>query len=143
MSLQDPNKKMSKSDPNQNASVFLFDSPDVITKKIMSAVTDSGAEIKASPEKLGVTNLLGIIAEFSEMDISEAEKLFDGKSYGDFKKTVAEVIVEKLGPLQQRYAEIRGDDEKLLETLREGAEKAKAISGKKLEAVYGKVGFIK
>lgn len=142
MSLQDPTKKMSKSDPNQNASVFLFDDAESIRKKIMSAVTDSESEVKASPDKQGITNLLGIFSEFSGISMEEAEKQFEGKTYGDFKNAVADVVVEKLEPLQEKYEQIRKDDDALIKTLREGAEKAKAISSKKLKEVYGKVGFI-
>lgn len=143
MSLSEPTKKMSKSDSNQNASVFLFDEPDVIRKKIMSAVTDSGDEVRAEKGKEGIANLLGIYSEFSGVNVEEAEREFEGKNYGEFKEKVAEVVVEKITPLKEKYFEIRGDDEKLLQILKEGAEKAQAISHKKLEEVYGKVGFVK
>jgi tryptophanyl-tRNA synthetase len=143
MSLVDPTKKMSKSDPNQNASLLLFDAAEEITRKVKSAVTDSGAEIKASPEKPGITNLLTIYAEFSGRSLDEVEKSFGGKSYGEFKEEVVRMIIEKLKPLQEKYAEIRKDDTKLVETLREGAKKAQEISHKKLLEVYEKVGFIK
>lgn len=142
MSLQDPTKKMSKSDENQNASVFLFDSPEAIKKKIMSAVTDSESEIKASAVKPGITNLLGIYADFMEVRVDEAEKQFAGKSYGEFKQAVAKVVATRLKPIQEKYAEIRKDDAKLLAILQEGAQKAQEISHKKLEEVYEKVGFI-
>jgi len=143
MSLQNPEKKMSKSDPNQNASVFLFDEPDTITKKIMSAVTDSGSEITRGEGKEGITNLLSIHSEFSEISIEDAEREFSGKSYGEFKSEVAKVVVEKLSPLKEKYLEIRKDDEALINTLKKGSEKAYEISHKKLEEVYEKVGFIK
>lgn len=143
MSLVDPAKKMSKSDPNTNASVFLFDEPEIVRKKIMSAVTDSGAEVKASSEKAGITNLLVIYSEFAEVGLEDAEQAAQGLSYGDFKEKVADIVVEKLKPIQEKYAEIRKDDNKLLETLRTGAKRAGEISHKKLEEVYEKVGFIK
>lgn len=143
MSLINPTKKMSKSDTNQNASVFLFDTPEAITKKIMSAVTDSETEIKASPEKAGITNLLAIYAEFKETSIEEAEKHFSGNTYGEFKEAVAELVIKKLKPLQEKYNEIRSDDAKLINILKDGAVKAQEISHKKLEEVYDKVGFVK
>lgn len=142
-SLADPTKKMSKSDANLNASVFLFDEPEVITKKIMSAVTDSGTEIKAQLGKEGIANLLTIYAEFSGVSIEEAEREFSGKTYGDFKARVAQVVINKLTPLKEKYLEIRKDDEKLIQVLKDGSEKAYAISHKKLEEVYEKVGFVK
>lgn len=142
-SLSDPTKKMSKSDPNHGASVFLFDEPDDIRKKLMSAVTDSGSEVKSSAEKPGITNLLGIYAEFSGVSIEEAEREFSGKTYGDFKARVAEMVTDKLTPLKEKYLEIRKDDGKLTQILKDGSEKAYAISHRKLQEIYEKVGFVK
>jgi tryptophanyl-tRNA synthetase len=122
--------------------VFLFDEPEVARKKIMAAVTDSGSEIKLSPDKPGITNLLGIYAEFSGISAEDAESKVQGLSYSDFKGKVADVVTEKLKPLQEKYAEVRKDDAKLLATLQGGAQKAREISNKKLDEIYEKVGFV-
>lgn len=144
MSLQDPTKKMSKSDPKADASIFLFDDPETIRRKVVSAVTDSGGEIKGSddPAKAGINNLLTLYSELSGKSVDELEKEFQGKGYGEFKSALSDLIVGSLEPLQAKYREIRENDEQLRDTLREGAARAKEISGVKLREVYNKIGFI-
>ena len=103
MSLADPTRKMSKSDSNEKATVFILDEPDKIKKKLASAVTDSGTEIKYSPEKPGVSNLLGIHSALSGLSIKELEVHFEGKGYGVLKSEVAELIIENLTPVRKKY----------------------------------------
>lgn len=142
MSLADPSKKMSKSDPNPDSRIHLMDSEEEIHRKLSKAVTDSGSDIKYDPEsKAGISNLIEIYSELSDRSISEIEENFKDKGYGDFKKAVAEVIVQNLKPLQAKFKEIR-DDSKLTEVLKKGADRAREISGKKLKEVYVKIGFV-
>ena len=140
MSLSDPTKKMSKSDPKGD--IFLKDEPAVIRKKIMSAVTDSGSEVKYDVEnKPGISNLLTIYAAINDMSIEEAEKKFEGFRYGDFKKAVADAVVEELEPFQAKYREIL--ESKAYEAvLKEGAKRANEVAGKTLERVKKAVGLL-
>ena len=140
MSLSDPTVKMSKSDPKGD--VFLKDDPAVIRKKIMSAVTDSGCEVKYDVEnKPGISNLLTIYCALKDISIEEAEKLFEGYRYGDFKKAVADAVLEELEPFQARYREILANKsyERVLE---EGAKKASVIANKTLKRVQKAVGLL-
>ncbi|MDQ3099170.1 MAG: tryptophan--tRNA ligase [bacterium] len=141
-SLLDPNKKMSKSDSNPNATVNLLDPEEVIRKKIKSATTDSGSDIKYDMEnKPGVSNLLDLYSQTSSKSVEEIEKECVGKRYGEFKEIVAESVVNCLGQLQAKYYELRNSD-KLEGILKQGAEKSYQLSHKKLEEVYRKVGFV-
>jgi tryptophanyl-tRNA synthetase len=141
MGLVDPTKKMGKSDSNPNSRINLIDSKDEIIKKVKSATTDSGSEIKYDPkEKPGISNLLQIYSTMKEITLENAVSEFQGKNYGEFKETVAESVVEILSPMQEKYREIRNSS-KLAEVLVKGVEKAREISGKKLKEVYEKVGF--
>lgn len=142
MSLQSPDKKMSKSDDNPNASVFILDDKDTIIRKFKRAVTDSDAEITFKEGKDGINNLLSIYSSVTGKTIEEAEKEFAGKGYGDFKLAVGEAVADMLSPLQKRFAEISGDKQFLLDTMKLGAEKAYRTSGKILRKVQKKVGFI-
>lgn len=142
MSLQEPTKKMSKSDDNQNAVLYLLDPPERLAKKINSAVTDSGSEIVASPEKPGVSNLLSLFSVFSGKSIPEIEKSYAGSSYAVFKKDLAELVVASLAPVQARYEELMADKAGLEQILKAGAEKAQARAYKVLSKVYRKVGFV-
>ena len=131
MSLSDPTVKMSKSDPKGD--IFLKDEPAVIRKKIMSAVTDMGCEIKYDEEnKPGISNLLTIYAALKGISIEEAEKTFEGSRYGDFKKAVADVVCEELGAFQEKYRYYL-DNKIYEEVLREGAKKANEESQKFLK----------
>lgn len=142
MSLQNPNSKMSKSDPNQLGTVDLIDTADVIRKKIMSAVTDSEGSIRADAEnKPGVTNLISIYSAITEKPIAAIEDEFAGKGYGDFKKTVADAVIAVLDPVRQRYDELIKDQAYMDEVLKAGAEAAQKTAWKTLSKVYRKVGF--
>ena len=103
MSLQSPESKMSKSDPNQAGTLYITDKPDALRKKIMSAVTDSDSEVRFAPgEKPGVSNLMCIMAAFTGESMEQIQADFAGKGYGDFKKAVADVVVEGLTPVRER-----------------------------------------
>ena len=141
MSLADPSRKMSKSDENEKATLYILDEPDRIRKKIASAVTDSGSEIKATVEKPGVTNLLTIHSALSGKSIPELEDHFSGKGYGDLKSELTEIISESLSPVRVRYKELIDDKSYLKSVLSEGAGAAQKRAYKTLSKVYRKVGF--
>ena len=141
MSLADPSRKMSKSDENEKATLYILDEPDRIRKKIASAVTDSGSEIKATPEKQGVTNLLTIHSALSGKSIPELEDHFSGKGYGDLKSELTDIISESLAPVRARYKELIEDKSYLKSVLKDGAEAAQKRAYKILSKVYRKVGF--
>lgn len=142
MSLQEPTKKMSKSDENQNATLYILDPPDVLRKKIMSAVTDSGSEVVAGDDKPGVSNLLQIHSALSGQPIAELEESFAGKGYGEFKKAVADQVIAALEPVQKRYSELVQDKTYLESVLKTGAETAQKQAYKMLGKVYRKAGFV-
>ncbi|MDA0346227.1 MAG: tryptophan--tRNA ligase [Verrucomicrobia bacterium] len=142
LSLQDPTRKMSKSDDNQGAYILLTDDPDQIRKKIARSVTDSGSEVKSDPDKGGITNLLSIMAGFSGKSVEEHEMEFVGKGYGDFKKAVGEVVVEGLRPIRERFIEVVEDKTYLDSVLKAGAEVAQKKAYKILSKVQRKVGFV-
>ena len=140
MSLSDPTVKMSKSDPKGD--VFLKDEPAVIRKKIMSAVTDSGCEVKYDVEnKPGISNLLTIYSAMKDISIEEAEEIFKNARYGEFKKAVADAVLEELEPFQARYKEILAN-KSYEQVLKDGAEKASAIANKTLKRVQKAVGLL-
>ena len=143
MSLQDPTKKMSKSDPNPKACISILDPPDTIIKKFRGAVTDSEARVAYGPEKPGVSNLMSIYRVFTGKTLEEIEAEFAGKGYGDFKTVVGETVAQALIPIQERYAQLMADKAYLESCYRRGAEQAMALSGRTLEKVYKKVGFLK
>lgn len=141
MSLSDPSKKMSKSDPKGD--IFLKDDINVIRKKIMSAVTDSGSEVKYDIEnKPGISNLLTIYAAMKDIDIKDAEKHFEGYRYGDFKKEVADAVIEELSSFQDRYKQIK-ENKEYIEVLTLGAKRAREIANQTLNRVKDKVGLLK
>src|SRR6187551_4071648 len=139
LSLQDPAKKMSKSDENPNGSIFLMDDADTITKKIKRAVTDSGTDINFDPERPAITNLLTIYYLLTGNSDEECLAHFQGKGYGQFKTELAEAVVEFLRPFQQRVAEI--DDGSLRSILDTGAERAREIAAGTVKEVYAKLGI--
>lgn len=144
MSLQSPDSKMSKSDPNQNGTLYIVDEPNILAKKIMSAVTDSGGEVRFDPaNKAGVSNLMGIMASLSGMSYTQIEDEFRGKGYGDFKKAVADVVVEKLAPVRERYLEISADKHLIEAAVKRGNEAAQRRVNKTMAKVYRKVGFLR
>ena len=141
MSLSDPTVKMSKSDPKGD--IFLKDDMKTVRKKIMSAVTDLGCEVKYDPEnKPGISNLLTIYAAIKDISIEEAEKEFVGKRYGEFKTAVADAVIAELEPFQQRYQQIV-ETKAYEKVLRDGAIKAKAMARPTLEKVQEAVGLLK
>ncbi|MEG1528139.1 MAG: tryptophan--tRNA ligase [Clostridia bacterium] len=142
MSLQEPTKKMSKSDANENASIYLTDDADTITRKIRRAVTDSSESIKFSTGKPGISNLLTIYSLCSNCSISEAESRFASSSYAEFKQEVANSIISTLAPIQARQKELLEDKQALDEILSQGAQKAQTLANKMLCKVYRKVGFV-
>ncbi|MBM3868835.1 MAG: tryptophan--tRNA ligase [Verrucomicrobia bacterium] len=142
MSLQDPTAKMSKSDPNHAATVFITDRPEEIRKKIMSAVTDSSAEVRAGADKPGVTNLLSIMSACTGRSVATLEAEFAGKGYGDFKKAVADAVVAMLDPVRLRYDELIKDRGELDRILKAGAEQAQATAFRTLSKVHRKAGFV-
>ncbi|MCR4912042.1 MAG: tryptophan--tRNA ligase [Bacilli bacterium] len=140
MSLSDPTVKMSKSDPKGD--IFLKDDLKTIRKKIMSAVTDSGCEVKFDQEnKPGISNLLTIYAALKDISIEEAEKEFEGYRYGDFKKAVADVVCAEMEIFQNKYREIL-ETKAYEEALREGAKRAQAIANQTLKRVKNAVGLL-
>ena len=142
MSLQEPDKKMSKSDPNANSYIALLDTPDVIRAKIKRAVTDSDGEIRFDFDaKPGVSNLLSIYSAIKGIDPEDAVKEFSGMGYGQLKTAVADTVVAELEPLQKRYYEIRADKEFLNKVMNEGAERAGRVAYKTVSKVYKKIGF--
>ncbi len=142
MSLQDPTKKMSKSDENPNASVYLMDDRDTIIRKFKRAVTDSENSIRYSEDKPGVSNLIEIYSACRGISIADAEKEFEScRGYGDLKLAVGETVADTLAPLQARFAELSADKEYINKIIKENAEKAAYYSNKTLRKVQKKVGF--
>lgn len=143
MSLSDPTKKMSKSDENENSFVSILDKPETIVKKFKRAVTDSDAQVIFGDGKDGINNLITIYGAITNKTTQEIEKEFDGKGYGDFKQTVGEAVAEHLKPVRENFDRIKQDKTYLENCYKAGAEKALLFSGRTLEKVYKKVGFIK
>ncbi|MBA9025191.1 MULTISPECIES: tryptophan--tRNA ligase [Bacillaceae] len=141
MSLQEPEKKMSKSDPNKKATISLLDDPKQIEKKIKSAVTDSEGIVKYDKEnKPGVSNLLSIYSIFSGKSIAEIEAMYEGKGYGDFKSGLVEVVLAEIKPIQDRYYNLL-DSTELDEILDRGAEKANREANKMLRKMENGIGL--
>ncbi|MBE6781164.1 MAG: tryptophan--tRNA ligase [Ruminococcaceae bacterium] len=142
MSLQDPAKKMSKSDENLNSWVAILDTPDDIMRKFKRAVTDSDSKVCVGEDKLGINNLIGIYSAVTgkSADLITAE--FEGKGYGDFKKAVGEAVVEELRPIREKYDAIIKDKAALESLYREGADKAGYVARKTLSKAMKKVGFV-
>ncbi len=144
MSLQEPTKKMSKSDDNPNNVIRLLEDPKSVLKKLKKAVTDSDNPPVVAydwDKKPGVSNLLEMMSAATGKEVSELVEHFKGQMYGTFKTEVAEAVVAMLEPIQQRYKELRADEGYLNEVFRKGAQKADAIARKTLDDVYKKVGF--
>ncbi|MBQ7007118.1 MAG: tryptophan--tRNA ligase [Oscillospiraceae bacterium] len=142
MSLQEPTKKMSKSDANEKSFVLMTDSADVIMKKFKSAVTDSDGVVRFDVEnKPGISNLMGIYSVMTGKTMADIEKEFDGQGYGTFKTAVAESVITTLGPVQDEYNRILADKAYLEATLKDGAQKAQYVANKLVNKVYRKVGF--
>lgn len=141
MSLQEPTKKMSKSDPNKKATIALLDDPKQIEKNIKSAVTDSEGIVRYDKEnKAGVSNLMSIYSIFSGKTYSEIEEMYEGKGYGDFKGDLADVVLGEILPIQERYNELI-DSPELDEILDRGAEKANIEANKMIRKMYNGMGL--
>lgn len=142
MSLQDPTSKMSKSDPDPNAAVFLNDSDKEIEKKIKRAVTDSGSEITLSDEKPGIRNLLYIQSAVTNRPVQEILESYAGKQYGHLKVDTAQLVVQALGPIRERTDQLMKDRAYLESILRRGAEAAQQRAQATLANVYQRIGFL-
>ena len=142
MSLQDPSRKMSKSDENQSSTLYILDEPAQLKKKIMSAVTDSGNEIVAGDDKPGVTNLLQIYSTMSGRSVADIEESLKGEGYGTLKKEVADAVISVLEPVHAKYRELIGDKAYLEGVLKSGAAAAQKRAYKVLGKVYRKAGFV-
>ena len=141
MSLQDPSKKMSKSDENPNASIYLMDDPDTVMRKFKRAVTDSEACVRYRDQQPGIRNLIDIYCACTGKTPAETEQEFDGKGYGDFKTAVGESVVAVLKPLQDRFTDLSKNKDYLNSVIKSNAEKAQYLSNKTLRKVQKKIGF--
>ena len=141
MALQEPTKKMSKSDENQNNIITLMDDPKVIMNKMKRAMTDSDTEVRFAEEKPGISNLLSIYCAVTGKTIAESEKEFAGVGYGTFKTAVGEAVVAELEPVQKRVKELEANKDYLDAIIKSGAEKASRLADRTLTKVQKKVGF--
>ena len=141
MTLDDPTSKMSKSSPSAASYVAILDEPDVIRRKIRRAKTDSGSEVTASPDKPAITNLLDIYAATTGKTVAKLETEYEGKSYGDLKKDLAEAVVEALAPVRERALELLDSPKELDDLLQEGAEKAREAARPALGDALTKMGL--
>jgi len=142
MDLQEPERKMSTSDSNDQGKVLIVDPPEIIRRKIKSAVTDSGTDVRYAPEeKAGISNLLDIMSVATGEPIPQLEARYDGAGYGGFKADVAEAVVELFEPIKRRYTELRGDPVELERLLARGADKAREASAPTLQQMYERMGF--
>ena len=142
MSLQEPTKKMSKSDTNPNASVGILDNYDDIIRKFKRAVTDSDTVVKYADGKDGINNLMSIYSCFTNKTYEEIEKEFEGKGYGDFKLAVGETVADALKPVHNRFDELMKDKAYLESVMKNGADRASYIANKTLAKVNRKLGFV-
>lgn len=142
MSLQNPTKKMSKSDENPNAWVAILDKPEDIMRKFKRAVTDSDSKVEMRTGKDGVNNLIGIYSAITGLSVEQIENDFSGKGYGDFKTAVGEAVVEELRPIREKFDEIIKDKKTLESIYKNGAEKASKIANRTYFKAMKKVGFV-
>ena len=144
MDLQVPTTKMSTTGGTAQGTVLVLDPPEVVRRKFKTAVTDSGRDVRYSPdEKPGVSNLIEILSVATDTPIPDIESSYDGRGYGDLKGDVGEAVVELFRPVQERYAELRPDEGELRRRLRMGAEKARETSAPTLEEMYRRMGFVR
>ena len=141
--LQEPERLMSTTRGAPQGVVRLVDPPDVVRKKFKTAVTDSGREVRHSPDKPGISNLIEIMSVATGESFAGIEARYDGQGYGPFKEDVGEAVVSLLKPIQQRYTELRADEPQLRALLARGAEKARATSAPTLEQMYERMGFVR
>lgn len=142
MSLQDPTKKMSKSDENKNSFITLLDEPNEIIKKFKRAITDSDTVVRHAEGKDGINNLMEIYSCITGKTLEEIEKEFEGKGYGDFKTAVGEAVAAELKPIQDKYKALIADREYLDKCFKENAEKAARIANKTLAKTMRKIGYV-
>ncbi len=142
MSLADPTRKMSKSDPNPKGTVYLTDEPNVIMKKFKSAVTDSEMSVRYAEGKDGINNLMTIYSAVTGKDFDSIESEFAGRGYGDFKAAVGEAVVAELEPVQKKYKEYMADKAYLQEQWTKGADLAQRVSQRTLDKAMKKIGFV-
>ena len=128
MNLQDPISRMSTTYGSEQGTVYILDEADAVRKKVRSAVTDSGTDVRRGPDKEGITNLIDVLSVIRDVTPEDIEREFEGSGYGDFKGAVADAVVDYLTPVRERYAELRPDEAALESILGAGAEKARAIS---------------
>jgi tryptophanyl-tRNA synthetase len=143
MDLQEPTRKMSTTAGTPQGTVLLLDEPDVIRKKFRSAVTDSGREVRRGDDKQGIANLIDVLSALTGESQDAIEARYDGQGYGQFKADVGEAAVEALLPIQERYRELRGDEQELRRLLAVGAEKARETSAPTLDSMYDRMGFVR
>ncbi len=143
MDLQEPTRKMSTTGGTPQGTVLLIDEPDVIRKKLRSAVTDSGREVRRREDKAGITNLIDILSTLTGDAAGTIESRYDGAGYGQFKQDVGEAVVAVVEPIQLRYRELRSDPSELQRLLAVGAEKAREASAPTLAAMYERMGFVR
>ena len=142
MNLQEPAVKMSKSRGAESGTVLMLDPPETVRKKLKTAVTDSGSDVRYEPEeKPGISNLIELLTVVTGDSIQDVEARYDGSGYGQFKQDVADAIVAVLEPIQARYRKLREDPAELMRLLALGADKARAVSAPTLEAMYERMGF--
>ena len=142
LSLTDPKRKMSKSDP-MDSQILLLDEPEAIRKKISRAVTDRGTVVSYDPaKKAGISNLLTIYSLFSDMTVKETEKKFSKKGYAAFKKALADLLVQKLDPFRKKYAELGSRETYVQEIIKQGAKRASSLAQDTMAEVREKVGFL-
>jgi len=142
MNLQEPAVKMSKSRGAESGTVLMLDPPETVRKKVKTAVTDSGTDVRYDPDgKPGISNLIELLTVVTGNSIQDVEARYDGSGYGQFKSDVADAIVEVLEPIQVRYRGLRDDPAELMRLLTVGAEKARAVSAPTLAAMYERLGF--
>jgi tryptophanyl-tRNA synthetase len=141
MDLQEPERKMSTTSASEAGTVYVLDEPETIRKKLGSAVTDSGREVRRGPDKAGIANLIDLYAVARGVGQEEVEREFEGAGYGDFKQAVAASLVELLDPVRERYAELRPDEAALEAALAAGAEKARAIAAPVVAEVRERMGY--
>jgi tryptophanyl-tRNA synthetase len=144
MDLQNPLSKMGKSDSGESGRIALIDDPAMVSKRIRSAVTDSGSEIiySDSDDKAGIRNLLTIYTNLTDKSVPEIEKMYEGRGYGDFKKDLADIVVEKLRPIKEKHDELMNNKDYLESVLKNGASNAQKKAWKVLSKVYRKVGLV-
>jgi tryptophanyl-tRNA synthetase len=140
MNLQDPESRMSTTYGSEQGTVYILDPPEVVAKKVRSAVTDSGSEVRRASDKPGITNLIEILSVVRGVAPEEVEREFDGSGYGDFKSAVADEVVAYLAPVRERYEALRADQAALESNLAEGAEKARAIASETLADIRDAMG---